>query len=170
MTSALRVSQQINAAQRGADSVGDGGYGSSSSSAGSDTGLTGLLPVLSFRPWAPECLWPGWSFRASSAALFALPWAVGAGAAVRPWRRACVLLLDLVRRAARREQRTMTAVAQMYLPVAERAVQWFNLLTLPREHDNVRTLALAQRGISCEYMHGHSASCNSRRARRAMAA
>ncbi len=64
------------------------------------------LPVLSFRPWALECLLPGWDFRASSAGLFAAAWAVGAaGMAVPAWRRACVLLLDL-----------------MYLPVAQRAV------------------------------------------------
>jgi hypothetical protein len=113
---ALQISQQINAAQR----LSAGAAGAGAGDAG--PGLVSFLPVLSFRPWALECLLPGWSFRASSAALFVLAWAVGAaGVAVPAWRRSCVLLLDL-----------------MYLPVAQRAVQWFNTMRLPREDDNVR--------------------------------
>jgi hypothetical protein len=105
---ALQVSQQINAAQR-------------STPNDNESGLVSYLPVLSFRPWALECLFSGWSFRASSVALFALAWAVGAvGLVVPAWRRSCVLLLDL-----------------MYLPVAQRAVQWFNTMRLPRDEENV---------------------------------
>ncbi len=108
---ALQLSQQINAAHH-------------SNTGADELGLAVYLPVLSFRPWALECLLPGWSFRTSSAALFTLAWAVGAaGVAVPAWRRSCVLLLDL-----------------MYLPVAQRAVQWFNTMRLPREDDNVSRL------------------------------
>ncbi len=101
----LQVSTQINAAQQsGRTDRADGGAGVSS-----------YLPALSFRPWALECLVAGWSFAASSAALLALPWAVAAGMAVRPaWRRAGVLVLDL-----------------LYLPAAQRAIQWLNQRTLP---------------------------------------
>jgi hypothetical protein len=143
---ALQISQQINAAQR-----------SSSSASAGESGLAPFLPVLSFRPWAMECLLPDWSFRTSSAALFALAWAVGAaGVAVSKWRRSCVLVLDL-----------------MYLPVAQRAVQWFNTMRLPRDEDNVSACNLRERQriiLTCVSRVPRSVCCSCRPAPRATVA
>jgi hypothetical protein len=113
VSQALQVSIQINAAQSG-----DALAGADSSS------LSDLLPALSFRPWALECLSRAWDYRASSTLLFALPWAVAAvGLALPSWRRASVFALDL-----------------LFLPVAQRAVQWFNQLPLPYGQVRVRFL------------------------------
>jgi hypothetical protein len=119
VTQTLQVSSQINAAQRdtasATASAGDG------ADTGPGSGLSRHLSVLSFRPWAMECLYASWTLKVASVALFGLPWVVGVAALVVPrWRRACVLLLDL-----------------MYLPVAERAILWFNTMKLPRDQDNV---------------------------------
>jgi hypothetical protein len=96
----LQVSQQINAAQRGSSLSQDAG------------GLAALLPVLSFRPWALQCLIPGWNLTTASVLLFATAWVL-AGATVTlrksSWRRAVVLVMDM-----------------MYLPVSQRAILWLN--------------------------------------------
>ncbi len=106
VSQALQLSIQINAAQHD-DALAAGATDSNS--------LSDLLPMLSFRPWALECLSRAWDYRASSIVLFALPWAVAAmGLALPSWRRASVFVLDL-----------------LFLPVAQRAVQWFNQLSLP---------------------------------------
>jgi hypothetical protein len=101
----LQVSIQINAAQHGAARVGaEGG-----------AGLASYLPILSFRPWALECLIPAWNFKVTSGVLFAVPWLVALVTIfARSWRRVGVFLLDL-----------------LYLPVAQRGIQWFNFRTFP---------------------------------------
>jgi hypothetical protein len=103
VSQALQLSAQINAAQAG-DAL-----------AVQSSSLSDLLPVLSFRPWALECLSRAWDYRASSVLLLGLPWAVAAvGLALPSCRRVSVFALDL-----------------LFLPVAQRAVQWLNQRALP---------------------------------------
>jgi hypothetical protein len=104
---ALQMSLQVNAAQSQASAAVSSAQGSAA--------VATYLGILSFRPWAIQCLVASWSYESASAALFAAPWAVGALAAAVPrWRRSCVLLGDLI-----------------YLPVAQRATEWFNRRALP---------------------------------------
>jgi hypothetical protein len=72
--------------------------------------VAAVFPLLSFRPWGIECLTERWTFEASSWLLFALPWAVAvAGAWRASMRQTAAVLLDL-----------------LYLPLAQRAIEWFN--------------------------------------------
>ncbi len=141
VSQALQLSAQINAAQRGDAHSAD------------SSGLSALLPVLSFRPWALECLARAWDYRASSVLLLALPWAVAAlGLALPSWRRASIFALDL-----------------LFLPVAQRAVQWFNQRALPHGHVS------APQATCCvcptlTRAWARSAACSCTRPRRAMRA
>jgi hypothetical protein len=82
-------------------------------------GFSKFSQLLTFRPWAMECLvGPAWTYTLSSALMLVAPWAATAVAMVvirllPRWRvqfaSAAFVLLDL-----------------LYLPVSQRAIEWFN--------------------------------------------
>lgn len=134
MSGALQLSAQLN---RGRSSQAQ----PDSSSVQVPAVLDWLQPLLSFRFWAAECLvGSAWNFKLSSAVLLSLPFILPPMLVFRSDvpRTAAVLLSDL-----------------MFLPVTQRALQWFNhethdALSLVRLwHDTLRVTVRASLYLSC---------------------
>lgn len=110
VSATLQASSQINAA---ASST------ATADSAEPGSGLSWLDNLLSFRPWASECVvGTGWDFRSSSALLLALPWAV----------LAVGLVLGRLRRLAVDDVAFGACILldMLYIPVTQRSMELFN--------------------------------------------
>ncbi len=139
VSAALQTSSQINSARSG--------HRASADDAASSSSLSWLDQLVSFRPWALECVSDNtWDFGLSTLCLLLLPWVCVAACTVmfaaRPGMReqtvfAVPVLLDLVMLssslhppAAALTSRVVNA-PQLYLPVAQRCIEWFNRAALP---------------------------------------
>ncbi len=138
VSATLRVSAQINAAQRG------DAWAERQSFDGASGGLSWLELWVTLRPWAAECFWgPSWTFAASSAGLFALPWAVVVLlAALRQARRRGWLAAS-AEQAARWTPCALVALDMLYLPVSARVFAWFNVQCFSYPGDPQQVIARA---------------------------
>jgi hypothetical protein len=116
VSATLQISTQINATRSAT-------VGAEDEHTLSDWSASWLRELLSFRPWGGECvIGRQWEYTSSSLALLVLPWlATAAGGALALLHR---------RRAPEWLCATYVVLDLLYLPVVQRATEWFNQQSL----------------------------------------
>ncbi len=115
VSAVLGVSSQINAAQSS--------RGAADGSDASPLWFSALDDMSSFMPAGAECLLgSGWDMTSSSAALLLLPWALCLAGALLMWL--------VPRHALRWSSAVCILLDLLYIPVAARCTQWFNVTSV----------------------------------------
>jgi hypothetical protein len=123
VSATLQISAQINAAQSAVSGNGASRNGAGEVASGPGSGW--LDELLSFRPWAAECvLGVGWNFTTSSGLLLALPWLVAIVALIVGQRLSGSASAAVQARTA---AAACVLLDMLYLPVVTRSIVWFNV-------------------------------------------